>query len=230
MYAQPVGSFGFTRAAPAALTPSQFDFVEIEDDDEAFALPWQRNQLARVGADGARLMSGDDVAAYGSLVDGRYKATDSAIAKWLLGKYGSGIVNNTEPGFVAEGSRLTADDFGFVQSWKGTFQAWRIYWGGVLNSVQLPIEAGSTHDRIGDFDRVVRDWQKRANAKGANIYIDPTPPAGQPTTASWWDSFGTLVWIAGVGLLIWFGLSFIAPALIGAAATSRGSYRTLRSA
>lgn len=229
MFARPISAFGFVRAAPAALTPNQFDLVEIDDDEDSYRPLWMRHPqpLARVGAESARLVSGDDVAAYGSQTDDRYKRTDSAVASWLVKKYGSTVVDKVGPGFTGQASMMTPDDAGFVSGWKAQYRSWAIFWGNTLSSAQLPIEAGYTHDAIAAFDHAVREWQTRLNARGGGVYIDPAAPGA---ATSWWDGISTLVWVLGIGLIIFVGLAYIAPALIGAAATTRGSYRTLRSA
>lgn len=203
------------------------------------------------------ITTGDDVSAYGAEVDSRFNRFDATMSGWLAQKYGPTAISAPTPawdstqtkpigGFTAEAAGMLAEDVDLVRAWKGDFTSWAIFWGNTRNSVQTPgFESSSSVNTIERHDSIVRAWQTRLRAKGAAVSVDPAAPKPDGSDASSngsgggsdplglkkiTGSIGTIVWIVGIGVVVYFGLVYIAPALLGAAAKTKSAGRELRTA
>lgn len=185
---------------------------------------------ARVG-----IVSQGEAQSYGIVVDGRFKATDGAIASWLIKKYGPGAVTANPNGSVSFNvDVMDSPDGQFVTSWKKAYQAWAFYWADV-DAILLPGEAGMVYDDIASHDATVRDYQKQLNARGGAIMIDPVQPKKSDGSianplSSISDTVSSVIWMLGIGIAVYLGLMYVVPALVGAAATSKSAARGYREA
>lgn len=192
--------------------------------------------LVRGGGAHVGLIGMAEVASYGTVVDGRFRATDGAIASWASKKYGPTVVSvNASGGTVFDGDLMDAADYQFVASWKKAYSAWASYWADVKDSTLVPIEAGNVYDQIAEHDATVRSYQQQLNARGGSILIDPTPPKKSDGSianplSSISDTVSSVIWMLGIGIAVYLGLMYVVPALVGAAATSRSAARGYREA
>jgi len=178
----------------------------------------------------------DEVSDYGSAVNARFKATDAAMASWLVKKYGPGAITKNPNGTVSFNiDDMESSDAQFVVAWKNSYALWAGYWEEQVGSKPLPGEAGKIYDHIADHDATVRDFQQKLNARGGSVYVDPTPPKksdgsnANPLSVIT-ETISSVIWMLGIGIAVYLGLMYVVPALVGAAATSRSAARGYREA
>lgn len=193
---------------------------------------------ARVGVTLGAL-DDDDIATYGVSVDGRFKSTDAAVITWLTTRYGPGAVTIGSDGKRTLNVDLySVDDNRFAIAWHRAYSEWAAYWATHRNKNHVPgLEAGFVYDKIAEYDATVRQYQQQLKALGGTVYIDPTAPPPTKSDGSLanpissiTDTVKNVVWILGIGIVIYFGLMFVVPALVGAATTTKAAARSYREA
>ncbi|WP_411281921.1 hypothetical protein [Gemmatimonas sp.] len=155
------------------------------------------------------------------------KAQYNALMAVQKSKLASGVCTGIVNPLTGYNDCLSAADVKYV-AWRTQFTSWQSNWseykrGGIssANSGQLDV-----------FDARLKVLRTSFEAlTGMHLAVAANPSeadeaGGAPVTGA----VTMLVWLAGIGFVLWFGLGFVVPALVGAAATTRGSYRALRGA
>jgi len=149
------------------------------------------------------------IAAHGVVVDSGYTRLENEVAKYTPG---------------------TVEDQTWLAAWRADLVAWRIRWSAIKDTTPLPWLDDDILEDIRQYDLRLRQREREARARGIAVTLTTTPvpdKGGGPIDRAT-DTVSTVVWILGIGLLVYLGLAYVAPTLIGAAATTRAAARGYR--
>lgn len=208
-----------------------------------------------VRASGARVgweiwTSGDAVLARANKFDSDLSAFDSVVDSNPMfmrvpgsktGDLGMDLLPNSDPKKVKLQNFYNAHS-GLEHDWRGDGIEHKNtpgYFEGAYSKIKNAyVRTSGDMDIIATFEARLAHLSKEYQNLG---YIAPMAPAPNPDggsggssaknpVESFFGSISTIVWIVGIGIVSYFGLVYVAPSLLGAAAKTKAAGRALKEA
>jgi len=199
--------------------------------------------LARVAGE-ARVGDQNSVIQHGLRTDQAIKTTTSDINKWVAatqllvnqrvanGSFGSECISTTEltkPCLTPEELKVTAF---ILDVWNPFVARWNIARGADVYPIFSDDAEYTKYDNeLADnralFTELAAGTPAGNTLKTAIPNPQPNAPGDNPAS-SLVSTVKDVIWVAGIGILVYFGMLYVLPALFGAASRTKSAARSLR--